>query len=421
MLFRKLFILAAMAGYLYVLAFDIFLTDTIRIPAPFVFLVILLPFFNHPIPSFAYLRETFLFALGLFLYYVIGMVDYRTFVAMLICIVMCALYFNYFVGTNRFRFNVSVVIFFAFLMLSMLIMLLDHSYADKIDPLREKLLDTEIRQSPAGISDTQFTFGYQIAAFTVFVFVCAFVFRQYLAVKVLVLAICIGVVYLGMNRSAFMSFIVVASLFLIFYYRFKAVFVIAAAVLIGFGVYTVVLKNNADDKHNILAKNIAKQNIEVDRADLADENLKIIANYPFGLIFYGKTWEQVTYRSSIFTFGLTSHNAYLMFITLVGPILGVGIIGGIYFRIMMLFFQTAKNIRQRSHALLAALIFSFLSASINALFHNAWVFSADGPTLFLYFSILQGAKIYLGHPTAQHIHQVRIVTHDQPVLNDVHG
>ena len=40
------------------------------------------------------------------------------------------------------------------------------------------------------------------------------------------------------------------------------------------------------------------------------------------------------------------------------------------------------------------LLFAFIGVSLNALSHSAWLISADGPTLFLFFSILQGAKIY---------------------------
>jgi hypothetical protein len=60
-----------------------------------------------------------------------------------------------------------------------------------------------------------------------------------------------------------------------------------------------------------------------------------------------------------------------------------------------LFGLTIKHIRLKDNALLLSLFFSFLAVSINALFHNAWLFTTDGPTLFLYFGVLQGSKIYM--------------------------
>jgi hypothetical protein len=160
-----------------------------------------------------------------------------------------------------------------------------------------------------------------------------------------------------------------------------------------FAIYTYFLKDNLDSKNNILTKNEAKQANDYNRADMALENLKVYADYPFGLIFYGKSWEEVTYRNPLFTFGLSSHNAYLMFFTYLGPFLSLGLLGAIYYRIVRLFRETIKHIRLKPNALLLPLFFSFIAISLNALSHNAWLISADGPTLFLYFAILQSAKI----------------------------
>lgn len=395
MLLKKIIVFSGMLSYLYSLAFGIFLTNSLRIPAPVIAGLILLPFVKVNIRSFAYLKETFFFTLGMFLYDVVGTGDYKTYFATLIVVLMSAFYFNYFVGLNKARFKLSVIIFYSLLLISMLLMVLDHNYPDIIDPLRAILLDSEVKQSPAGLSDTQFTFGYQIAAFTAFAFIFVCCIRQFFLVQVLVLGVCLTIVYLGMNRSAFVGFTATIILFLIIYYRFKAVILVTATILIGFAVFSFVLKDNMDSKNNILSKNIAKEDMEVSRADMANANLKICADYPFGLIFYGKNWEEVSYRNPAFPLGLTSHNAYLMFITYLGPFLGIGLIFGVYYKIVRLFWITIKQIRLKSNALLLSLFFSFLAVSINAMFHSAWLFTTDGPTLFLYFGILQGSKIYL--------------------------
>jgi hypothetical protein len=394
MLLKRILIFGLQALYLYTLAFGIFMTDSLRLPAPVIFGLPLLFFINKPALQFAYYRETGMFIFALLLYYVIGMGDYLSFFAYSITIVTCAFYFNYFVGLNRQRFNISVLLFFSLLLLSMLIMVLDHSDQASIDPLRDLMLDEKVKQSPSGLAITQFTFGYQIAAFTVFVFVFTCAFRQHFLIKTLALCVCLICIYLGMNRSAFVSFVLAVFLFLLMYYRFKAIFLITASVIIGFTIYTYFLKDSLDSKNNILAKNQAKEANDYNRGGLASENLKVYADYPFGLIFYGKDWDEVTYKNPVFTFGLTSHNAYLMFLTYLGPFLGLGLLGAIYYRIIRLFRETISHIRLKSSALLLCLLFSFLAVSLNALSHNGWLISADGPTLFLYFSIMQGSKIY---------------------------
>ncbi|MGN6179878.1 MAG: O-antigen ligase family protein [Mucilaginibacter sp.] len=394
MLIKKIIVFSAVAFYLYTLTLNLFLTVYFPIPSPVIFGACLVPFVQTPLVKFTYLKEVVLLGISLFLYYVIGMNDGKTFFVTFIVIVACACYFNYLVGLNTLRFNLSVIVFYSVLLISMVIMSLDHGYQDMIDPLRTTLLGDQIKQSPSGLAFTQFTFGYQVAAFSVFIFVLVCVYKRAIFIRVLVLFVCLAVIYLGMNRSAFVAFVGTVVLFLFIYYRYKAMFLVAASVLIGFAVYFYILKDNTDDKNNILSKNIAKEDVEVDRAEMASENLKIYADYPLGLIFYGKTWEEVSYRNPAFPLGLSSHNAYLMFITYLGPFLAIGLLFGIYSRISKLFWLTIKHIRFKQRSLFLALLFSFLAVSANALFHNAWLVTADGPTLFLFFAIMQAAKIY---------------------------
>lgn len=377
-----------MAGYIYTLAFGIFMTDAIRVPAPLILGIIPLFFMDTPLKNFAYHRELLLFIIALFLYNVVGAGDYKSFAASFIIVILCSSYFNYFVGTSRRRYNSSVYIFYLLLAISMFLMVLDHNFQSIIDPVRAIMLGEEVKQSPAGIATTQFTFGYQLAAFTAFLFIAVIAFRQRLLIKGMVLAICLTCLYLGMNRSAFVCFAVVVGLFSIIYYRFKAVLLITAVLIIGFGMYTYVLKGNIDDKNNILAKNQAKQANDFNRGTMAVENLKIYEDYPYGLIFYGKTWEDVTYRNPLFPFGLTSHNAYLMFLTYLGPFLGLGILIAIYYRVIKLFWQCLKSIHLKNNALFISLLFSFFAVSLNAFSHNGWLLSVDGPTIFLYFAVL---------------------------------
>ncbi|MDB5031902.1 O-antigen ligase family protein [Mucilaginibacter sp.] len=402
MTLKKLMGFCLIVTYLYTLTFGIFMTDFWRIPAPIILGIVMMLFIEQSAQPFAYYYEMGLFTIALFIYDGFGMHDYKAFVASITTILTCAVFFNYFVGLSKQRFNLSVVVFLGLLFLSMILMVLDHSYQSVIDPIRSVILGEEVKQSPAGLAITQFTFGYQVAAFTAFIFVLTYKLKGSIILKVIALFGCAACIYLGMNRSAFISFIVVAVLFLIVYYRFKGLVLIAMTLLIGFLAYTYVIKDNLDDKNNILAKNQAKEANDFNRIDLSLENLKIYADYPFGLIFYGKDWNDVSYKNSYFQFGITSHNAYLMFITYLGPFLGLALLGALYYRIAVLFNQTVKHIRLKNHAMLLCFLFAFIAVSINALSHNGWLLSADGPTVFLYFGTLQCAKIYI--PRTQDSH-----------------
>ncbi|MEN0052972.1 MAG: O-antigen ligase family protein [Mucilaginibacter sp.] len=409
MLFKKAVVFALMAGYLYTVAFNIFMTSIFRIPAPMIFGLLLLPFIQRPLPPFIYLRECILFTLALFLYHIVGMSDYTGFFLSFVTIIACALYFNYFVGTNKLRFNISVAMLFAWLAFSMIIMVFDHTHPDLIDAIRSRLLDEQIKQSPAGLAITQFTFGYQIAAFTTLAFIATFTFRLNALTKVLVFCACMLFLYLGMNRSALISFAGAVMVFLFIQYRLKAVILVAIVAIISILIYNYVLKDNFDSKNNILAKNEAKEANDFNRANMAAENLKIVADYPFGLIFYGKDWDEVTYRNSLFTFGLSSHNAYLMFITYLGPFLGIGLLVAIYYRITRLFAEVVKHIKLKHNAILVALIFAFLATSLNALSHNGWLIDADGPTLFLYLAVLHSARLTSPEPLPEPVDELSLV------------
>ncbi|WP_197286344.1 hypothetical protein [Pedobacter sp. PACM 27299] len=393
MLLKKLMITFFMTSYLYTLSFGIFMTQIFRIPAPFVFCLPLILFFKEGKLPFLYTKEAILFFLALFFYDFIGMADRLAFFASLIVISCCIFYFNFFVGYNRRRFNLSMAIFYGLLFFSAVIMVLNHFLPARIDQLRSTLLNDTIMQSPAGLALTQFNYGYQLAALVSFMFVFTHVFRLNILIKLLAFIICVTFIYLGMNRSVFVTFLCSSFLFAVFYYRYKSIFIISAAVLIGFVSYAFIIKENFDAKNNIMAKNEGKNANYYNRVGLSEENLKVYADYPFGLIFYGKNWGEVTYRSTIFTNGLTSHNAYLMFFTYLGPFLGLGLLIFLYYNIGKIFLGVLFKIKLKENAMLIGLCFSFLGVSINAFSHNGWLVSADGPTLFLYFSILHLAKI----------------------------
>jgi hypothetical protein len=373
--------------YIYCLTFSIFLTDFIRIPAPIMFGLPLVVIFKGQWAKLQYGKEIVLFTLAVFLYYYIGLSDNKEFFANAIKIVMCALFFSYFVGDNRQRFTTTIFTFYALLTFSALLMVFNTQYPEKINTLRAMLLGEPIMQSPSGIAVYQFTFGYQLAALVPFLFIFTFSFKKPLIVKAISLVVCLIFIYLGMQRSVLIGFTLTVFLFLWCYYNYRSVFIVAVAVFAAVMLYTYVLKDNFDTYNNIITKN-ERNSAEYNRSALTAENLRIYAEYPYGLIFYGKNWSDVIYRNEVFSSGITSHNAYLMFLTYLGPFLGIGLLIGLYYKIVKIAIATLRNVRKKENAMMICLCCSFFAVSINSLSHNSWLVNANGPTLFLYFSIL---------------------------------
>ena len=392
---KKLAILLLVALYLYTLAFDIFLNKYFRLPTPILFGVPLVFLFGSlKKTSFVYGREIILLGLALFMFYGLAQNSVKNFWVCIIVIVSCAAYFNFFVATDLKRFNQSIWIFMGLLFFSSVIMVLNHMQPSRIDALRTVLLGRPIDQSPTGISASIFNYGYQLAALTGFIFIYSLKFRLKPIIQGAIFLVCVYFIFLGMQRSVVVTFLGSVGLFLIFYYKSKAIYVFGIIAVLGVGLINFF--NFADSKEskydNVMSKNERKGEDGEDRSQLVTENLKIYADYPLGLIFYGKTWGDVTEGSRVFRNGLTSHNAYLMFITYLGPFVGLGLLFAIYYPIFRIFKFCLADIRGRSNAMLICLCFAFLAVSANSLFHNGWLLN-NGPTAFLYFAVLHLYKL----------------------------
>ncbi len=382
----KYIVALLMVLYLYALTYGVFMTEIFRLPAPVLFGIPLITLFRTKINNFLYTKELLVLLISVFFYYVIGLQELKSFTSYAIGILMCSLYFNNFIGNSSLRFKVSIYVFYGLLIFSAIVMVMDHFYPGT-KQIRELIMDEKVMQSPSGIAVYQFTFGYQLAALVPFLFIYTVLFQKHFLFKIIAFLICLGFLYLGMQRSAFVGFVCCVSVFMLLYYRHKAVVILFLGIIAAITFYTTVLKDSTDETNNILTKNINNDD-EFNRSGLMLENLNIYTEYPLGLIFYGKNWGDVIYRNPVFSSGITSHNAYLMFVTYLGPIIGIILLWIIYSQVLKISVHAVKSIRKPENALLICLCFSFLGASINSLSHNAWLISADGPTLFLYFSIL---------------------------------
>lgn len=379
--------------YIYTLSFDIYLNDYFRLPSVILGMLLALLFAGQRIKTNGFLLPLGLLILANFFYYAMGQDQVKPVVVNVSIFLACAGYFEYFVGSSLSRLKYSVVIFFSCLSLSVLIMAADH-----LDPLamlavRGVLMGGEVTQSPSGISIAIFTFGYQLCAFSGLLFCYALFSRKHAGLVLVALLISLLAIFYGMQRSALIVFGISAVLSIIALYKanlLKVLLPLSFAVGLTFYLLSAV---NSTDQANILNKAEINAQSGEDRGDLMGENFKIYTDYPFGLLFYLKTWPEVSRNNPAFQGGLTSHNAYFMFITYLGPFIGLILLGAIYYRIFLVVRRTLQALDDSRYALLGSLCFAFLAISLNSIFHNAWLINANGPTVFLFFCILQLDRI----------------------------
>lgn len=393
---KKLIILLFMFLYLYTLTFNIFMIKLL--PNAILFGTPLLILASNPfVQAFAYKKELIIFFIASVFLYLLGYQNVKYFFVVLTIILFCIFYFNYVIDLDVIRFYISIIIFYSLLALSSVIMTLNHFYPTQIDQLRTLLVGGEpVQQSPSGITVFVFSFGYQIAALATFATIAVTVFKKNIAVLFLVLGVCGYFILYGMNRSALVAVGFSVALFWFLYYRYKIVLIFGLLAALAVGFSSSIEELSSGRKQNILSKN--ERATEGNRDDLMTENIKILADNPYGLIFHGKTWADVAMHNPVFKVGehglVTSHNAYLMFITYLGIVVGGLLLFFIYQKIIKITWFAIHHLRGKEYALLICLCFSFIAISINALFHNEWILgSGCGPTLFLYFSVLHLYRI----------------------------
>ncbi len=399
---RKVIIFLLMLLYIYVQTFDIFLNQYFKFPVISV-AVLLALFFREPkSKSFHFTWEMWLLFLANFFYYALAQGLLKPFIVNLLVFACCALFFNFFVGYSMKRLTTAVIMFFACLGLSVLIMCANHIEPVVLKMVRAALVGSPIVQSPSGVSTTIFTFGYQVIAFSTFIFLYAVLSKKHFLIVFLVLMVSLIGIFYGMQRSALIVFCISIALAIVCYYRLKAIPILILLGVCFFAFFEIASIYNTDKQYNILNKAAQSAELGEDRGGLITENLKIYSDYPLGLMFYDRKWSEVSRYNPTYQGGLTSHNAYLMFITYLGPIVGLVLLVILYYRLGLSFKTAIININRKNYALLASLCFTFLAISMNSLFHNAWLVNANGPTVFLFFCILQLNKIMFENGTHDH-------------------
>lgn len=392
---KKILFFVLMFMFIYVTTFNIFMSEIFRIPAPVIFLMPLMVFYKYEDVSFEYGYPIFLFFIATFFYTLIAEQDIASFFAFLIKISCLILFFNYVIATSIQRFNLVIYIFYTLLFISGIVMLIDHQY--DIANIRSLLVSGQVKQSPSGISLTIFTFGYQMAALTSFLLPFLILYKKNWLLSLIILIMGISFIFFGMQRSVLVAFALPSFIFIVVHYKTKSIlifFVLTGLLFIGQN-YSHQFSSEKNQQ-NILNKSVKHKNNNEDRGDLMTENLKIISEYPFGLIFYNKSWNDVARNNPVYKEGsvvITSHNAYLMFITYLGPLIGFFMLFILYWRHGKIIWNSFVNYENKNQNLLFPLCCSFIAVSVNSLFHNDWLLTANGPTIILYISILHLIKI----------------------------
>jgi len=392
---KNVMLLVLLFLFVYVTTFNIFMTGIFRIPAPVVFLAPLLYFFRTEEKVFSYGKEMVVFFMAGLFFYIIGQADIPGFFALMIVAACFALLFNYVVGFDLKRMKIIIGFFFGVLVISGIIMFVDHKV--NVAGLRSLLVGEQVLQAPSGISTTIFTFGYQMAALTPFLVVSTILFRKNWFFSLLIFGFAVALIFLGMQRSVLLAFGLVLGLFFLCFYKAKSILIFGLICGTFFIAQSSIEQFSEGKKQqNILNKNVENAKGKEERGDLMTENLAIIADYPFGLVFYGKTWNDVVQHNFVYKKGpivISSHNAYLMFITYLGPLLSFIFLILLYQKVGKIIFYAFLNVKEKKNALLICLCCSFIAISVNSFFHNEWLLATSGPTLFLYFAILQLSKI----------------------------
>ena len=132
-----------MVLYLYALAFGLFMTESFRLPAPLLFSFPLILLFREGSKKVLYSKELIAFSLALISYFAFGLGTFPTVFATFLNIILCMFYFNYFIGSNTARYNLSIFIFFVLLGVSALVLVFNN-YFEGVDRLRAILVDDVI-------------------------------------------------------------------------------------------------------------------------------------------------------------------------------------------------------------------------------------------------------------------------------------
>jgi len=255
------------------------------------------------------------------------------------------------------------------------------------------------RPYPAGLSQLVHVYGYQVAALCGVTI--ALLARDLLAWPVPALRVAALTVHasmtvlLGMQRSAILG-IAAAAAVIITHLRVRRLVywgtiftLVAALVILLFPASelldaTVIGKDRQDTSKSM-------------RWALQTETIEIILEHPWGLILEQREWGPDLFKwgGALSGTGLSGHNAYLMTLAYLGlpALILIGLV--LWNGISAVISSGFGRLDGPGGPWPAAMVAAMIATMINALFHNASLFSAEGSTIFAYVAVCHWRDLVL--------------------------
>jgi len=244
------------------------------------------------------------------------------------------------------------------------------------------------RPYPAGFAQLVHTYGYQVAALGAISLVLAAHnldgAKRRQGVALIVLSHAGAVLLFGMQRSAVIG-ATAAWLWVVRRMRaqrFAYIAVVGTTVMLGI---ILVLPLQQALETTVVGKDQQDTSKSM-RWQLQAETVQIILEHPWGLMVEGRTWTPDLFRwgGALSSTGLSGHNAFLMTIAflglpsllLIGWTLGKGIA-----------WMNSLGAGSMASPWPMAMAAVFLATTVNALFHNSSLFSAEGSTMIAYVAL----------------------------------
>jgi len=247
------------------------------------------------------------------------------------------------------------------------------------------------RPYPAGFSQLVHIYGYQVAALggIALAMSTGIMIREGRATLrgFLVFAHAAAVLLLGMQRSAVLG-VIVAFLLLVRRYRPGAILRYAGALIVA-GLLVVLLGPGLSLLEDTIIGKEQQDTKRSMRFELQVETLEIIKAHPWGLIIEGREWDQGLFRwgGVLSRSGLSGHNAYLMAIAFMGvPAIGL-LLAVLVPVIRVALVEALPDMNSPAGYWPPAMALALVALLVNAVLHNASLFSGQGATIFAYVAV----------------------------------
>jgi hypothetical protein len=353
--------------------FDVFLTPWLRFP-PHIIIVLTLVLFhrNYLKPSRQLLtRFMFFFVLNLAfkVFYSHELFDFLVNAIKITTFFLIVVYFS-----NKGKIKRLVNYCIVLSSISFFVYLVGFYSMDINVIIRSVFLgSSDALQDWAGLTNSQFQFGYELIPLVVFLLINKSIYKL----------IGLLVILTSPQRSVLSSILAL--------FNFKKSTIIFVVLTLSF---LVANSNEIEDwvlasfEFSIIKKNQASNEIGFSRFQMIQDGILLLLNYPFGGILHQINWEEAVLFQNILVFKenwvvLAPHNVVIYTLFVFGIIPGMFII----YYYLNVFLKGFEHIAHNTH--LKLVFFISVVLFFNAFFHNACFLTSHSITLIFYFIYLE--------------------------------